>query len=270
MQGLRITSPHGDLTLHPAVIAAEHFAGPYELILLAVKSYALAGAMDDFAPAVGPGTMTVPLLNGIRHMDILGERFGNDCVLGGVCLVATEIDKEGEIKQLSDFQSLMYGEIDGARTTRIEAVDANLDGAGFDASISDHIVADMWQKWVQLATLGAINCLLRGNIGQIVGVSGGSDLCLSILDECGGIAKACGHPQTEVFLAQQKAALTAKGSQMTSSMYRDLKKSLPVEVDTILGDMLRRAQTYGVKTPLLEAAFVNLSIYQQETGIVAR
>jgi 2-dehydropantoate 2-reductase len=257
-------SPHGDLTLRPLVITAEQIAGPYDLILLAVKSYSLSNAMDEFAPAVGTGTMILPVLNGLRHIDLLAERFGNRCVLGGVCLVATEINEEGDIRQLADFQSLAYGEIDGARTARIEGVDANLHGAGFYASISEHILGDMWQKWVQLATLGAINCLLAGNIGQIVAVPGGSHLCLAVLDECAGIAKACGYPQTDEFLAQQRTALTANGSPMTSSIYRDRKKGLSVEVDTVLGDLLHRGQRYGLKTPMLEAAFVNLSVYQQD------
>jgi 2-dehydropantoate 2-reductase len=265
-RGLRIVSPHGDLTLHPPIITADQIAAAYDLILLGVKSYALASAMDDFAAAVGAGTMILPVLNGIRHIDVLAGRFGNGCVLGGVCLIATEIDEEGRIRQLADFQSLIYGERDGGRTTRLEAVDSNLRGAGFEASISDQIVQEMWQKWVQLATLGAINCLMRGNIGQIAAIPGGPALCLSILGECAELAMACGHPQTEAFLTQQKAALTAKGSTVTSSMYRDLKKSLPIEADTIVGDLLRRGQQLGLKTPLLEAAFVNLSIYQQDRG----
>jgi 2-dehydropantoate 2-reductase len=269
-RGLRIVSPHGDLTLYPPVITATQIAAAYDLILLSVKSYALASAMEDFAAAVGSGTMILPVLNGIRHIDLLAGRFGDRCVLGGVCLVATEVDREGQITQLADFQSLIYGERDGAHTARLETVDSNLRGAGFDASISGRIMHDMWQKWVQLATLGAINCLLRGNIGQIVAVPGGPALCLSILGECAEIAMACGHPQTEAFLAQQKVALTAEGSMMTSSMYRDLKRGLPVEADTILGDLLRRGQQFGLKIPLLEAAFVNLSIYQQERGVGAR
>ncbi len=266
-RGLRIVSPYGDLNLHPPVITAEQIAEPWDLILLAVKSYSLASAMDEFAPAVGAGTMILPALNGLRHIDLLAERFGNHCVLGGVCLVATEVDEAGNIRQLADFQSLAYGEIDGARTARIEAVDSNLRGAGFDASVSEHILGDMWQKWVQLATLGAINCLLGGNIGQIVAVPEGSGLCLAVLDECAGIAKACGYPQTDEFLVEQRTALTAKGSPLTSSMYRDRKKGLSVEVDTILGDLLRRGQGYGLRTPLLEAAFVNLSVYQRDLAV---
>ncbi|HEY3742273.1 MAG TPA: 2-dehydropantoate 2-reductase [Bryobacteraceae bacterium] len=260
--GLQILSPHGDLTLHPKVVTAQQLSEPYDLILLSVKSYAIASAMDDFAPAIGPRAMIIPMLNGMRHMDLLAERFGADSVLGGVCRVSAEIDAEGRIKQLAGFQSLSYGEVDGARTARIESVDATLRGAGFDASISEDIMGAMWQKWVQLSSLGGINCLLRGSIGQIVDAPGGADLSVSMIKECAGIANACGHPQTEAFLAQHQAALTAKGSPLTSSMYRDLQKGLPVEADTIVGDLLRRGKMNGISSPLLEAAFVSLSIYQ--------
>jgi 2-dehydropantoate 2-reductase len=219
-----LRAPAG-LTLHPAVIMPGQIAGAYDLILLGVKSYSLARAMDDFGPAVGSGTMILPVLNGIRHMDLLADRFGQSSVLGGVCRVATEIDEEGKILQLADFQSPTYGEIDGARTSPLETVDAELRGAGFDASVSAHVVQDMWQKWVQLAALGAINCLMRGNIGQIAALPGGSEFCLSMLHECADIAKACGYPQPDPFLEQHKIDLTTKGSLMTSSMYRSEERS---------------------------------------------
>ena len=267
-RGLRIVSPYGDLTLDPAVVTTEQIAGPYDLILLGVKSYSLEDAMDSLAPAVGSGTMILPALNGMRHIDRLSMRFGK-CVLGGVCLVAAEVGKDGTIRQLADFQKLIYGELDGPPTPRIEAVDATLRGAGFETAVSDHILRDLWQKWVQLASLGAVNCLLRGSIGQIVAIPGGADLCLTILGECAEIAKASGFAQSEAFLKQHGAALTANGVATTSSMFRDLRKGLPVEADTIVGDLLRRGQELGLKTPLLEAAFVNLSIYQRERLIAA-
>lgn len=122
----------------------------------------------------------------------------------------------------------------------------------------------MWQKWVQLATLGTITCLLRGAIGEVASISGGAGVSLAALRECSGIASACGHPQSDAFLERQRGALTAQGSQLTSSMYRDLKKGEAVEVDTILGDLLERGTKYGLATPILEAAFVSLSIYQRQ------
>jgi 2-dehydropantoate 2-reductase len=261
--GLQIVSPHGNLTLQPKAITADRITGLYDLILLGVKSYSLSDAMNDFAAAVGPETMILPVLNGMRHIDVMTARFGPQAVLGGVCVVATEIDREGRIQQLADFQSLTYGELDGRSTPRLQELDETLRGAGFEAATSSHILNDMWQKWVQLATLGAITCLMRGNVGEIVAVPGGAALSLAALRECSGIASACGYPKSDAFLERQTTQLTTQGSQLTSSMYRDLKKGAPVEVDTILGDLLERGRKLELTTPILQAAFVSLSIYQR-------
>jgi 2-dehydropantoate 2-reductase len=121
----------------------------------------------------------------------------------------------------------------------------------------------MWQKWVWLASLGAITCLLDGNIGEIVAVPGGADLALSVFRECAAIAGACGYPLSEAFLAEKSPQLTAAGSSLTTSMYRDLKEQAPLEVDSILGDLIERAWKHCVSAPLLQAAFVRLTIYQR-------
>lgn len=263
-QGLRILSPtHGDFTARPKTITAAQIASPYDVIFLSVKSYSLAAAIDDFAPAVGPQTVIIPVLNGMHHIDVLTQRFGEHAVLGGVCYVATEIDSQGRIVQLADFQNLTYGELDGKKTSRIEAVYQEFSGAGFETAVSGNILRDMWEKWVWLASLGAITCLLRGNIGEIVAVSGGSELCLSALRECAAIAGACGYPMSETFLAEKSPQLTAPGSKLTPSMYRDLTEQARVEVDTILGDLVERGRKHEVSAPIVQAAFVSLTIYQQ-------
>jgi 2-dehydropantoate 2-reductase len=267
-QGLRILSPtHGDFTVRPKAITAASIPSPY-VIFLSVKSYSLTAAIDDFAPAVGPRTVIIPALNGMHHMDVLSQRFGEKSVLGGVCIVATEIDAQGRIIQLADFQSLTYGELDGKKTSRIEAVHDALRGAGFNSAISENILQDMWQKWVLLASLGAVTCLFDGNIGEIVAVPGGADLTLSVFRECSAIASACGYPLPETFLAERSSQLTAPGSTLTTSMYRDLKERAPVEVDSILGDLIERGLKHGVSAPLLQAAFVRLTIYQRRRAAV--
>lgn len=261
--GLQIISPHGDATIEPNLVTASEIQSAYDIVFLSVKSYGLASAMNDFAPAVGPHTVILPVLNGMRHMDVLEQRFGKETVLGGVCLVATQLDVDGRVIQLADFQSLTYGELDGKQTPRLETVDQAFGSAGFDASVSFHILQDMWQKWVQLASLGTITCLLRGNIGEIVAVAGGADLSLAALRECAAIASASGYPPSAAFLEEKAGQLTAAGSSLTSSMYRDLVRNAPVEVDTILGDLLDRGRKLRISTPILQAAFVNLSIYQR-------
>jgi 2-dehydropantoate 2-reductase len=261
--GLRIISPHGDAVLRPKLVSAGEIDTPYDLVFLSVKAHALEAAMNDFAAAVGPKTMILPVLNGMRHLDLLTKRFGEHAIIGGVCLVATEIDDKGRVVQLADIQQLVYGERNGNTTPRLQNLDATLQGAGFDARLSADITQAMWEKWVQLASLGAITCLMRGTIGEIVAAPGGTNLSLKILDESVAVAAACGHKPSEAFLSRHAGAMTATGSPLTSSMYRDLRKGAPVEVDHILGDFIERGGAHGIATRLLEAAFVNLRVYQE-------
>jgi 2-dehydropantoate 2-reductase len=261
--GLHIISPHGDVVLTPKLVNAEKIDTPYDLIFLSVKAYALEAAMNDFAAAVGPETMIFPALNGMRHVDLLMKRFGEHAVIGGVCLVASEIDDEGRIVQLADFQRLVYGERNGETTPRLQTLHATLQGGGFDARLSTDIMQAMWEKWVQLASLGAITCLMRGTIGEIVAAPGGADLSLKMLDESAAVATACGHKASEALFARHAAAMTEPGSSLTSSMYRDLRKGAPVEANHILGDLIERGDKRGVATPLLQAAFANLRVYQE-------
>jgi 2-dehydropantoate 2-reductase len=260
--GLRITSPHGDAALTPKLISANKIDTPYDLVFLSVKAYALEAAMNDFAAAVGRETMIFPVLNGMRHIDLLAKRFGEDAVIGGVCLVAVKIDDQGRIVQLADFQQLVYGERNGEITPRLRTLDATLQGAGFDARLSTDIMQAMWEKWVQLASLGAITCLMRGTIGEIVAVPGGAELSIDVVNESAAVATACGYKPSEKLLSRHMAAMTAPGSSLTSSMYRDLRKGAPVEADHILGDFIERGSAHAVTTPLLKAAFVNLRVYQ--------
>jgi 2-dehydropantoate 2-reductase len=261
-RGLRILSPHGNATLYPKLISADEIAGSYDLILLCVKAYSLAEAMNDFAAAVAPDTTILPLLNGMRHLELLSGRFGDDSVIGGVCLISAEIDPEGRIAQLTDIHRLVYGERTGNDSTRIRAVNQAMQGAMFDARISGNILEEMWEKWVLLASLGAATCLLRANIGEIEAIPGGADLCRAILSECSAISAAGGYPPGAAFLARTEKVLTTPGSGLTSSMYRDLLKNAPVEVDQILGDLLERGRKFDITAPLLEAACVSLRIYQ--------
>jgi 2-dehydropantoate 2-reductase len=260
--GLRIISPHGNATLHPKLLLADEITGAYDLIILCVKAYSLAAAINDFTAAVGPGTIILPLLNGMRHIDHLTKQFGEDSVIGGVCLIAAEVDKDGRIVQLTDIHRLVYGERTGGSSARMHSLHQTMDGATFEARTSENILQEMWEKWVLLASLGAATCLMRGNIGEIEAIPGGADLSRAILGECSAISTACGYAPGAAFLARTQKMLTAHGSTLTSSMYRDLSKNAPVEVDQILADLIERGRNLGVATPLLQAACVNLKIYE--------
>ncbi|MGF6226111.1 2-dehydropantoate 2-reductase [Inquilinus ginsengisoli] len=261
--GLRIVSPHGDATLAPRLVTADAIDGPYDAVLLAVKAYGLAGAMADLAPAVGPETMILPLLNGMRHMDLLSARFGSAAVLGGVCKIAGTVDAEGRIVQLAGFHELAYGERDGTPSARTDRLDPVLRGAGFDARLTSGIEREMWEKWVMLAALGGITCLMRGSTGEVVAAPGGADFAGHFLDEVVAVVNAVGTPPGSAFLATTRAFLTEPGAARTSSMYRDLQQGAPIEADQIIGDLLVRGRAAGIDTPLLALAATHLAVYQR-------
>ena len=261
--GLQIVSEHGDVTLHPAVVEVGGIDRPYDLVLLCVKAFALDQAMVDLAPAVGPGTLILPLLNGMRHIDLLVDRFGRDAVLGGVCVVSTTLDERGRVVQLASMQELTYGVLDPDHAgPRLTQVDAALQDAGFTARLSDSIVAAMWQKWVMLASAGALNLLLRGTVGDIVAVPDGVNVAREMVAEAVAIAAAAGQPLTAGAWRRIADMVTAPGSTFTTSMYRDVLAGRPVESDAIIDDLVTRAEELGVATPLLRLAGVQLAVHQ--------
>jgi 2-dehydropantoate 2-reductase len=261
-KGLEIVSPHGGFTLTPKAVTAGSLGGHYDAILLTVKAYSLEAAIEDIAPAVGPRTMILPVLNGMRHMDLLRARFGGDAVLGGVCRIAAHLDGHGRVVQLSKFHDLAYGEMSGALSQRLEQLDAFMQNAGFNAKLSAAIEREMWEKWVMLSALGGITCLMRGSVGEIVAAPGGSGFINQFLDEVAGIVAGAGVPPDKEALAQIRTTLTAQGSALTSSMYRDLHDGSPIEADQIIGDLLARARNASIPAPLLTLAYMHLSIYQ--------
>jgi 2-dehydropantoate 2-reductase len=144
----------------------------------------------------------------------------------------------------------------------MKQLDAFMQGAGFDAKLSTVIAREMWEKWILLAAMGGINCLMRGNIGEIAAAPGGVEFALAFLAEVVAVVNAVGQAPREGFLTIAKAALTAKGSSQTSSMYRDLQNGAPIEADQIIGDLLVRGKQAGIAMPLVAAAYTNLMIYE--------
>jgi ketopantoate reductase len=107
---------------NPPTIQAEQLREPFDLVLLSCKAYDLDDAIRSFAPAVGPGTAILPLLNGMRHIDVLEQRFGAKAVLGGQCLISSVMDEQGRIVHLNDTHIPAFGERDGTRSPRATAI----------------------------------------------------------------------------------------------------------------------------------------------------
>jgi 2-dehydropantoate 2-reductase len=264
--GLVVRSPRGDVTIaQPPTILAERLHAPFDLILLSCKAYDLPSAIDSFAPAVGPNTAILPLLNGMKHMDLLGARFGAGAVLGGQCIISATLDAGGRVIHLNDLHFLSFGEQNGARTARTAAIAAALSGAGFEAHLSTAILQEMWEKWAFIAAAAGISCLMRGAFGDIV-AAGAGKLATDMFAECCAVAAANGFAPGEVAIKRSGGMLTAPGSPIAASMLRDIERGAPIEADHIVGDLLQRGGKGAGDCPLLQLAYAHLRTYEARRG----
>lgn len=266
-QGLVVKSPLGDLHFRePRTLTAERMAqaGAFDLVLLSCKAYDLASALDDLAPAMGPATAILPVLNGMAHLDALDARFGAERVLGGSCSIVATLGPDGAIRHMSEMCSLTYGERDGTRSARIEAVDALMRGPKFQPRLSEAIVLEMWEKWVFLAALAGATTLMRAAVCDIVAAPGGRDFIAALHAECTAIAAASGYAPRAAVSERALAQLTAPGSSFTASMLRDIEGRGRIEADHIVGDLIARGRRLLPDTafPVLERVYTALKAYE--------
>jgi 2-dehydropantoate 2-reductase len=261
-EGLHIVSPHGDFKVSAATVLNGGIREPFDLILVGVKSYSLDEAMDQFAPAVGPNTMILPMLNGTGHLDRLSARFGARHILGGMANISAGLDTEGRIVQFFPNHDLLFGEVPGGSSDRTRAVEACFSGAGFNGRASDAVMQDMWEKFVQLGLGAGITCLMRASIGDILAAPGGREAMFQIFDECCAVATASGFKPRPAFIEFDTTLITTVGSPLKWSMLRDIERGSTTEGEHILGDMVARARALGVETPILNLARTHVAAYE--------
>src|ERR1700754_853536 len=248
--GLVIKSPKGDVTLKdPPVVQADTIKDKFDVVLLSCKAYDLDDAIKSFAPAVGERTVIIPLLNGMRHLDVLDKKIGASQVLGGLCLIAVTLNEKREVVQLGPVQSLGFGERDGKMSDRVRAIADVVRSCNFDG-----------------ASIAASTSLMRAPIGMIMAAPGGKDFLLGILDECRAVATVEGYPPRAPALERATGMLTTEGSPLTASMFRDIKAGQPIEADHVIGDLIARADTAKVPVPRLRTAYTHLKAYEQTRG----
>lgn len=260
--GLVLKTPAGSEVIQPQLAQAGSLSGHFDLIILTVKSFALDQAMTDIAPAVGPNTLIMPILNGMRHIDTLRARFG-DKVIGGLCKINATLGENGEVLQMTPLHILYYGALDGNNDARLQRVDEALRTAQFDTVFADNIISELWEKWLLLSTLGAVCCLARGNTQKVLTSQGGEALLQTVFGEVLAVLSAEGYQQRPAVTAKIYETLNNPKAAMTSSMYRDLIQGFEIEADQVIGDLLVRGARSGVVTPLLNAVYVNLQVYVQ-------
>ncbi|HEX3972663.1 MAG TPA: ketopantoate reductase family protein [Stellaceae bacterium] len=260
--GLRIESKFGNFSSPVRAVTRDEITAPADLVLLTCKAYDLQAAIEAIRPAVGPKTAILPLLNGISHIDDLNRVFGAERVLGGFAKIAVTMLPNGTIKHLNDWRFITFGEQNGATTERLGAMKALFDRTSVVAGVVPNIMAGMWEKLVQLATVAGATSVMRANVGEIARTAEGLALMNELFDTNAEIAKRVGFAPSTAFIDDYRATLDRK-STSTASMLRDIEGKGQIEADHVIGYLLRKAREHGVDDRLLRVIYIHLKAYEE-------
>jgi 2-dehydropantoate 2-reductase len=245
--------------------------GTYDVVLLTCKSYDLDDAMGAIAPAMGERSVIVPVLNGVRHIDVLTAKFGPSCVLGGLTTINAALMSDGTIQQSQVRINInVIGELDGRASKRCAVIKAALEAGGIPVQISDNILAMMWAKFFGFVISATIATLTRSRAGVIAISASGPSFVSNVIEECTRVVTAAGYPPAPPPAPDTANLMRGMFSQPAStygpSMLIDMEDGRPTEGEHTIGDMVERAARAGVSAPILCAARCNLQAYEINRG----
>ncbi|WP_280154838.1 ketopantoate reductase family protein [Piscinibacter sp. XHJ-5] len=264
--GLVVRSPHGDFQVRPQCILRAEAVSPFDLVIVACKAYDLEAAIDSVRPAVGPSSHVLPLLNGVAHVERLVQAFGASRVVGGSVAIPATLSADGEVVQLAPLHRIVFGPLPASGPEaqhKLEQLAALLRSTPVDVVLASDMWLELWEKFVGLATLAAMTCLMRAAVADIVETEDGARLMTDTYDACLRVAQAAGHAPREAAKTETLNRLLQRGSALTASMLRDLESGRATEGAHIVGDMLHRAQAAGIEPAALRAAWCHLQSHER-------
>ncbi len=249
-RGLCVRAPDGAFSARPAVVSdSPAEVGPVDALLVAVKSWQLAGAMLGAAPMLGKDTQCVPLLNGVEAHVVLEEITGRRRSCKGTTRLISRIKAPGVIEHVGVDPFIRMNSVDGSKRTALDALASELRRAGVDAQVSEEIDRELWMKFLFVCSLGGVGAVSRSPIGVVRSLARTRRLAEQAMTEIWEIARAQGIrlPRDAVSRAlDQTDAFPAEG---TSSLQRDIEAGVPSELDAWTGAAARLGRRAGVSTP---------------------
>lgn len=248
--GLRVESAGGVIEL-PAVRATDDpvTIGPVDLVLLGVKLWDTEAALRAIEPLTHSGAAVVSFQNGVQKDDQLRAALGADVVIGGVSYVAAAIARPGVISQTGAMQRLVFGELDGSRSGRVDALLEACRAGGIDAEVSDDIKLATWQKFVFLVGISGLTASTRLSIGPVRENPDSRALLLDTMREVVAVGRALGVELAEDFAENRLAFCDGLPAAMKASMLNDLERGNRLELPWLSGGAVELGHGVGVPTP---------------------
>jgi len=248
--GLRIDSAQGHH--HVARVQATDdptTIGPVDIVFFTVKLYDTEEAARMLPPLIGPGTLVVPFQNGVESVEVLTRAVGRAHVAGGTAYVAAVIAEPGLIRHTA-MGSIIFGPLDGERSPLLDRLLEACRHAGFGVTLSDHIMADIWAKFVRLTVFSGMTALTRCSIGPLRDDPDLLAMMRAALVESIAVARAKGVPLPEKAFDDIDKAMATLPSNARSSMLEDLERGRRLELPWLSGTIVRIGQEVGVDTPV--------------------
>jgi 2-dehydropantoate 2-reductase len=260
--GLKVLGPRGDIHLVPTH-ATDNPAeiGQVDIVLFCVKLWDVESAGEQIKPLIGPGTAVIPLQNGIDAAERLLPILGPNAVMGGVAQISASITAPGVIQQVGAFMRMVFGELDGRRSQRAEDFLALCLKAGFDATLSEAILTDLWMKFILLATNASITALARQPIGKLRDDPDIRPVFIAAHQEIIDVGRARGIALPADALERILEFNGHAPPAMKASMALDLERGNRLELPWLGGKVVELGRQLGVPTPTHSVMYAMLKPY---------
>ena len=272
--GLRLLLSDGTEESVPRVNATSDYAaaGPQDVVILAMKAHQVAAVAPDVPKLFGPGTVVVPMQNGIpywyfhRHAGklagtqvksvdptgVIGDRIPGDRVIGCVVYPATELLSHGVIKHVEG-NRFPVGELDGTTSERVQRVADSLTKAGLKSPVLENIRAEIWLKLWGNMTFNPISALSRATLAGICQYPLSRELAAAMMTEAQNIAHKLGI--TFRVPLEKRIAGAEKVGHHKTSMLQDVEAGRDLEIDALLGAVVELARLTETPTPHLDTVY---------------
>ena len=265
-QGLKVQGGRGETHLVPTRATDDPAGiGKVDIVLFCVKLWDVESAGEHIRPLIGPDTAVIPLQNGIDAAERLIPILGSNAVMGGVAQISASIVGPGLIQQVGTFMRMIFGEFDGKRSKRGEDFLALCLKAGFDATLSEQILTELWMKFILLATNAGITAATRQPIGRLRDDDDIRPIMIAAFREVFDVGRAKGVVLPADAVEKILDFVGHAPPTMKASMALDLERGNRLELPWLGGKVVELGRQLGVPTPTHSMMYAMLKPYVMGT-----
>jgi 2-dehydropantoate 2-reductase len=264
--GLRVDSIGGDFLVHPAQATdSPQSIGCADLVIVATKAWQLESAIEQMKLLVGEGTMILPLLNGIEHMDLLQAAFGPEYLLGGLCRISVFVAAPGKISHVGVQPYIAFGELDNKPSARMDSLRemfSPLDGIVVETPAD--ITVAMWEKFVFISGTSGVGSVTRQTIGEYRANPETRAMLVSAMSETAAVGRARGVNLAENIVDEIMKRIDVTPPNVIASMQKDIMEGRPSELEAQTGAVIRMGRALGIPTPTHQRIYAALLPLEQK------